>query len=497
MVVEQARADSVLSPDIQSAAADNSNQFSRANVVGMFVTLQLCQLTQPYGSLLFREASGFFWRCNPLASLVEALIIIWHLIGASVRTWKEGKVAQRSWKNGWKAGWKELQGAASGLLLLRGAVGDEEVRGLITRLMTGAFDDGDDENDVATTTTTTTTGRAWPGHDGQNRPPVSRQPTLEAIRQPQHTNTASTSDSQSERPQILREAWGSNALAHKERRIGIITGLTEFFIFLKLITVTGIGWFTGAGMFLIVGWSVVQFLLFLLHLREMEETEMVAAVRITRRLNAQLKSQDFGWAILFFALHLPFFGYAAYFVSFRPWFPENATGFIGFLKIVAGIGSMLLSGSVVLFEFIFGIGGFFFCLFVVDGFNKILVLTILIPTVVWSMTSTMSYYMSHAPVSDRDGPDANFTSFYPPHTAMYYIVDQSFSYGLNTVLFLCFVGCMMAAYMTLFFAPERPEIDQMRVSAGNVLFTLVVFGIYLFYYDATDTSKPWWTDLFG
>src|SRR5436190_22634147 len=54
----------------------SSNQaFSRANVFGIFVALQLCQLTQPYGSLLFRGVRGFLWHCNPISSFVEACII--------------------------------------------------------------------------------------------------------------------------------------------------------------------------------------------------------------------------------------------------------------------------------------------------------------------------------------------------------------------------------------------------------------------------------------
>lgn len=42
-----------------------SNEFTYLNITGMFLTLQLRRLTQPYGSLLFRGGSEFFWRCNP------------------------------------------------------------------------------------------------------------------------------------------------------------------------------------------------------------------------------------------------------------------------------------------------------------------------------------------------------------------------------------------------------------------------------------------------
>ena len=61
---------------------DTSSQqtFSKANIFGIFLTLQLCQLTQPYGSLLFRVTGGCLWRCNPIASFAEAGLTLWILL---------------------------------------------------------------------------------------------------------------------------------------------------------------------------------------------------------------------------------------------------------------------------------------------------------------------------------------------------------------------------------------------------------------------------------
>ncbi len=48
----------------------------------MFLTLSLCVLVQPYGSLLYikpRNAFGreviFFWQLNPLACILEAVLL--------------------------------------------------------------------------------------------------------------------------------------------------------------------------------------------------------------------------------------------------------------------------------------------------------------------------------------------------------------------------------------------------------------------------------------
>ncbi|KAM7210882.1 hypothetical protein V8F06_013724 [Rhypophila decipiens] len=58
---------------------ESCDEFTRANLVGVFITLILCLLTQPSGSLYYRGHGGFFWRINPFASFVEASIIFWYL----------------------------------------------------------------------------------------------------------------------------------------------------------------------------------------------------------------------------------------------------------------------------------------------------------------------------------------------------------------------------------------------------------------------------------
>jgi hypothetical protein len=59
--------------DSHSSSTQSPSAFTRANIFGMFLTIQLCQLTQPYGSLLFRGVHGWFWRVSPIASFLESL----------------------------------------------------------------------------------------------------------------------------------------------------------------------------------------------------------------------------------------------------------------------------------------------------------------------------------------------------------------------------------------------------------------------------------------
>ena len=61
-------------PEQSPQYQDKSNQFSLGDLFGMFLTLSLCLLTQPYGSLLYRlpsEADG--------TRLLRALFFLWRL----------------------------------------------------------------------------------------------------------------------------------------------------------------------------------------------------------------------------------------------------------------------------------------------------------------------------------------------------------------------------------------------------------------------------------
>ncbi|KAK4222186.1 hypothetical protein QBC38DRAFT_549440 [Podospora fimiseda] len=88
---------------------NTDSEFSRANLIALFLSLSLCLLTQPYGSLIYRpwpppdiEASGFtawmFWlsRLNPVHSLHESCYIFWSTGGLVLKLWAEdhGKITQ-------------------------------------------------------------------------------------------------------------------------------------------------------------------------------------------------------------------------------------------------------------------------------------------------------------------------------------------------------------------------------------------------------------------
>jgi hypothetical protein len=485
------------------AAIDASNQFTRANVIGMFLTLQLCQLTQPYGSLLFRGISGFFWRCNPISSFVEACIIFWHLGAIVFRHWRESRPSVL----------KKLQEVAAGLLLLRGAMGKNDDGILMQKLMTGSFLDkaetvgptSEENSGVVSTGQEPTDVSQSDAHPTT----VSRQPTLEANRPPTRNNTLPAYDLASEKSKILREAFGSNALAHKELRIDIFTAFAELTVFLKLITVRGDGWYTGAGVFLVTGWVAVQLLLVLLHRREMNEIEMVATVRAARTLNGELKEHGPRWYSLFIVLHLPFFAYPAYLATFKPWFSENATGFASWLRDYGERVYPLFATGIIWLAF----GS------LIIGIQHILtaretpapwkfIFPFAIPwLVVWFLASWSSYIVQYSGDSSRS-PDSAL--FFKPHSPLYYIVDRSFEKFFlllfNGFLMLGLLSVELAIYFNTFFPaydpseaslPENKPTRKISSSWGNALFVLVIFGLYLHWYDPSKTWKPNWTDFLG
>ncbi|KAF4631894.1 hypothetical protein G7Y89_g6239 [Cudoniella acicularis] len=81
---------------------------------------------------------------------------------------------------------------------------------------------------------------------------------------------------------LLNVAFGGNALAHYEWRIDLVTWLSVAAIALKILAISGAGWFRAACFLLMVGWAAVQILLSLFHTREMGDEDKRAAVRLAQ-----------------------------------------------------------------------------------------------------------------------------------------------------------------------------------------------------------------------
>ncbi|KAF3920100.1 hypothetical protein AA313_de0201355 [Arthrobotrys entomopaga] len=63
-----------------STSSQNLNTLTKANIFSAFVTLQLCFLTQPRGSLIYPGRPVWLWRFNPLLCAYETLLIFYLLV---------------------------------------------------------------------------------------------------------------------------------------------------------------------------------------------------------------------------------------------------------------------------------------------------------------------------------------------------------------------------------------------------------------------------------
>ncbi|KAK3318969.1 hypothetical protein B0H66DRAFT_558500 [Apodospora peruviana] len=559
------------------------DEFTRANVVGVFITLVLCQLTQPSGSLYFRGHGGFMWRLNPIVSFVEACIIFFHL---GLAVWGVGV------RRGRKVVLEELQRTASGLLLLRGVdvVRDDGNERLET-LLRGTFLDqedssapsGDDgsaaQGDVdsvpvsgigATETQPSSTENANPGTPADeilgDNVSVSRQSTgiVEAsstategptsgitdpairidpaasfsIRRRTTASLEANSPSppepqdltdfelpQMRRRRLLREAFGSNALAHREGRITAVTFFSVFVIFVKMFTVTGAAWFKTAVWFSLSGWIAVQTLLLLFHSRNMTEQDMAASIRLAKVLDQQLEARSNTWFSVFIAFHSPFFGFIAHRMTFG--WPNESLVYFAKLDGVQGsntsepdisfvqslteilIQFKIMIGSLVLLAVpLFTVGSLLLsvvslCRLILgkepDKTTPITALLMAILSAVFGLAfgliwcfGALGWKMSYFPSwGDSLALKVGWYFGYGVWNSFWLVVCTA----ILTGFFCGLAGAASSAPKTSSSAGQSisavTDEDRIRVAATNVAFALAIFLWYVFTYDSRDTHK-WW-----
>ena len=121
---------------------------------------------------------------------------------------------------------------------------------------------------------------------------------------------------------------------------------------------------------------------------------------------------------------------------------------------------------------------------------------------VWLLASSLSsFWQATSSATASKYSPANFTSFYETNTTMYHIVDQGYTYTWETIFFLILVIAMVFVYYVVFYATDGSKVSEgvnrKRISAGNIIFTMVIFTVFVALYDDTQTYKPWWTELLG
>ena len=503
---------SVAPPSLQA-----DQHLSRANVFGFFLTLQICQFTQPYGSLLFRGYGGLFWRCNPIASFVEACIIFLHLIHSTWRHTFDGQHA------GFAGLWRSWQQTASSLLLLRGAINDSSGSALMEKLMTGSFL----EEDTAARPThielnrvenlsdepsseEQVTGPSVPAHAVLRR----RTTGLEAHAPhpsyipPCRSNSVSTIDPRLERARLLDEAFGSNALAHREWRIDLVTFVAVFTICVKIFAIRGAPVLTVTALAMILGWLGVQVLLVLFHSRELSRSEMAASVKTARIQNAILKSRSPLFLGLFTALHVPFFAYATFQIVWK-------LSLIALFAIMLRFGAAGLLGAVVARRLAF----------VVHPLLRVVVQTAFRTPWPWSIDHTAAglvapcvvvfvalafIYWPWGSVSPRYWTPEEDIARVHLFTNSTLIFVSAFKLQFYTsiyvnapiiihslLVFFTFSAITVGFWNLSHLERSNASFQRLGITAGNTVFCIAIIVWYLFLYSAEGTYKPSWTEWLG
>ncbi|KAM7187508.1 hypothetical protein V8F20_010957 [Naviculisporaceae sp. PSN 640] len=295
--------------------SSDKDEFPVQNVVGIFLTLSLCLLTQPYGSLFYNPPSSkggqrlfFAWRLNPLACIAErpetAVIIVslFLVLRLAMQDPKHNTLPSLSSKflfylarteksRNWRRHW-HLHAAA--LLLIRAnEEGDGNgSEGVLDRLLAESLsrDDGSGEELGAVVTTgrgSSGTGDSMAGGGGEGA--HTSEPQLGVLRRrtSQLEADSNVTTHGQDRLADLRKVLGSNVLAHKEKWVNLVTSFSVLGVAIKLAATT-LPWTVRVpAAFFLAGWSSVQFLLYLFHLGELDESSAETVLK-TIRLHRQL-----------------------------------------------------------------------------------------------------------------------------------------------------------------------------------------------------------------
>ncbi|KAK3319567.1 hypothetical protein B0T19DRAFT_445372 [Cercophora scortea] len=259
---------------------DTTSTFSHESVFGMFLTLSLCLLTQPYGSLLYRpptkythsythsdgydsfvRAGFFLWRLSPVACISEAIVICFLTYRALLAAWKVGALPEPLRVTSWpfydprheqNAKWTaHCHRYAAAILLLRA-------------------------NNIS-------------------------QSSLDDIIHAGGGGTMQEQDSgpsQGDRDHLPRcRPWENVGLAHKDRWVDLVTTFSVVVVVVKLAAMT-LPWTVRVpAALLVVGWFGVQLLLYMFHLKEFDDNSMPGVAYIAKGLVNDLGNRYLGFAI--------------------------------------------------------------------------------------------------------------------------------------------------------------------------------------------------------
>lgn len=498
----------------------SDSEFSLENVVGMFLTLSLCLLTQPYGSLFYspphddesttlKQSAFAFWRLNPLACLSEAVIVCFLLtqaLGSAVKGgvlpelsrrfpfYSPGSVRNRRWREHWHV-------HAAALLLLRANShdgGPHYHQNLLGRLLSPSFWDHSAQE-------TGPHNNASPRESNTYFHQVSEQVEIEASTVfPTLSDPASgvlrrrTSRLGSGLPTAgnlshekllqLRKALGTNVLAHREKWVDLVTTFSVLVIMVKLAATT-LPWdIRVASVFFLTGWSSIQLLLYLFHLQELEDEAAVPIITTARTHKPDLDNK---WVSVMLsvvvALPLVYLGYCAAGIKDMV---------IYFTRFELSVGAWLLHGPVLcIYAFAFLTASTVICSFPIPLMAMVVVGTV---NALDSLGASKRVEIAGMMIAC-----CATGSFYLAILKKIYDTERGIKWMIATIDFLTSIVAsvgVVGLLWTCLFSPKRSESTRSGhqiVVLFNTVLALYIFAQLLSAYDPTGTYKPAFLDYLG
>ncbi|KAI0187789.1 hypothetical protein F4808DRAFT_466319 [Astrocystis sublimbata] len=289
-----------------SPMGQSQNTFSRANVFGLFLTLILCLLVQPYGSLLYQKPTSivgrsifFFWRLNPVGCVLEAALLAVAVIDGII-------VAVRAPHDPAEGHHYKAIVIEDARLSIAEATSRDRANEATAPLSSTRVDTG------------TGHGNGLPYNDDTS--PVSslditdRQSVRTAVSTPTTRGPSQIEAGQGDHPPSEtisltspRFRIGRNFVPHAEHVIDLVGTIAVIIVIIKLAAVTIPSHIRVPAWFMVAGWIAIQALVFMSPRREHSHVNPEHVIRRAVKLERRL-FQPFTW-IFFTLLLLPLFGY--------------------------------------------------------------------------------------------------------------------------------------------------------------------------------------------
>lgn len=337
---------------------DENSTFSQANVFVLFLSLSLCLLVQPFGSVLYVRPTSilgrtvfFFWRLNPLACILEVLLLLFALVDGVWAAFQQRHVSPDNPMGFW--GHLQVTFAATSLLRSHGrlpdhskAAGNGSQYFRMTQASQRVASLYNPSPPTAQNDMVNTIVEAMPRHSENElvmllspdySTPNSGGPYLDRESSPNGDIDITGHQPTSPRVRSLPQLEGGGAQdldfeiarltstsrifstaprrSHAEHTISFFSIVAVILIVIKLAAVTIPTHIAVPAWFMVCGWAAVQALLLTSPRRELNSTSAMALIRRAVALEEKLNHQATR-AILTILL-LPVFGYLTLSVFFR------------------------------------------------------------------------------------------------------------------------------------------------------------------------------------